>query len=87
VSIRFRFRPVADAFGAPVLRDQGLDRSAGHGKAAVAVGRRLRLSTGTLLNEKAGKPHNAGVTDPDAIDDGAGAVRPCPSLPVGLDAG
>ena len=23
MSIRFRFRPVADAFGAPVLRDQG----------------------------------------------------------------
>src|SRR5262245_43055472 len=54
----------------------GTDRPAGHGKAAVAVGRRLRLSTGTLLSEKAGKPHNASVTDPDAIDDGAGVVRP-----------
>ncbi len=33
VSIRFRFRPVADACGAPVVRDQGPDRPAGHGKA------------------------------------------------------
>jgi hypothetical protein len=29
----FRSRSVADAFGAPVLRDQGPDRPAGHGKA------------------------------------------------------
>jgi hypothetical protein len=29
----FRSRPVADASGAPVLRDQGPDRPAGHGKA------------------------------------------------------
>jgi hypothetical protein len=29
----FRSRLVADAFGAPVLRDQGPDRPAGHGKA------------------------------------------------------
>jgi hypothetical protein len=28
-----RSRLVADAFGAPVLRDQGLDRWVGHGKA------------------------------------------------------
>jgi uncharacterized protein with GYD domain len=32
VSRGFRSRPVADAFGAPVLRDQGSDRPAGHGK-------------------------------------------------------
>jgi hypothetical protein len=32
MSIRFRFRPVADACGAPVLRDQSPDRLAGHGK-------------------------------------------------------
>ena len=30
---RVRFRPVADAFGAPVLRGQGPDRPAGNGKA------------------------------------------------------
>jgi hypothetical protein len=29
----FRSRLVADASGAPVLRDQGSDRPAGHGKA------------------------------------------------------
>jgi hypothetical protein len=29
----FQSRPVADAFGAPVLRDHGPDRPAGHGKA------------------------------------------------------
>ena len=32
MSIRFRFRPVADACGAPVLRDQSPDRPAEHGK-------------------------------------------------------
>jgi hypothetical protein len=30
---RVRIRVVAGAFGDPVLRDQGLDRAAGHGKA------------------------------------------------------
>ncbi len=29
----FRSRPVADAIGAPVLRDQGSERPTGHGKA------------------------------------------------------
>jgi hypothetical protein len=37
VSIWFRFRPVADACGAPVLRDQGPDRPAGHGKADMSL--------------------------------------------------
>jgi hypothetical protein len=37
VSIRFRFRPVADACGAPVLRDQGPDRPAEHGKADMSL--------------------------------------------------
>jgi hypothetical protein len=32
-----RSRLVADAFGAPVLRDQGSDRPAGHGKADILV--------------------------------------------------
>jgi hypothetical protein len=30
--VSIRFRPVADACGAPVLHDQGPDRPAGHGK-------------------------------------------------------
>jgi hypothetical protein len=34
----FRSRPVADASGAPVLRDQGPDRPAGHSKADQSVG-------------------------------------------------
>ena len=37
MSIGFRARPVADAFGAPVLRDQGPDRPAGHGKADASL--------------------------------------------------
>jgi hypothetical protein len=37
VSIGFRSRLVADAIGAPVLRDQGPDRPAGHGKADVRL--------------------------------------------------
>jgi hypothetical protein len=35
----FRSRSVADACGAPVLRDQGPDRPAGHGKADHSFGR------------------------------------------------
>jgi hypothetical protein len=44
VSIRgFQSRLVADACGAPVLRDQGPDRPAGHGKAERSLGDGLVL--------------------------------------------
>jgi hypothetical protein len=41
----FRSRPVADAIGAPVLRDQGPDRLAGHGKADQRLAQTASLSS------------------------------------------
>jgi hypothetical protein len=38
VSIVFQSRPVTDAIGAPVLRDQGPDRPSGHAKADHGLG-------------------------------------------------
>jgi hypothetical protein len=70
----FRSRLVADAFGAPVLRDQGTDRPAGHGKVdplkSGGSSSRVRRFTSLLencrrsvraseyLRGRPGRPHN-----------------------------
>jgi hypothetical protein len=46
----FRSCPVADAYGAPVLRDQGPDRPAGHGKADAGLERNRRLLVGLVVD-------------------------------------
>ena len=45
---------VADAFGAPVLRDQGPDRPAGHGKDDAGVEQTSRLLVGLVVDLSVG---------------------------------
>ena len=77
----FRSQPVADASGVPVLRDQGLDRPAEHGKTdpcprPTAPGNRRVLPSMRLC-----EPGNALVADEDFRDHG----RVLGSRPLGQD--